>query len=75
LRLLILDRDRNVCQMRGPKCRRYATDVDHIVAVSEGGAFYDPANLRAACRACNGRGGAMITNARAATAATYVGRF
>ena len=53
LRLAILDRDQGLCQIRGPKCTRYATEVDHIVARIDGGPIDDPTNLRAACRACN----------------------
>jgi 5-methylcytosine-specific restriction endonuclease McrA len=37
----------------GPRCTVRATQVDHIVPISEGGAMYDPANLRAACAPCN----------------------
>jgi len=64
LRLAVLDRDRWLCQMRGPRCTRYATEVDHIVARADGGSVWDTTNLRAACRACNSRGGAERTNAR-----------
>lgn len=64
LRLLVLDRDRHECQIRGPRCTRYATQVDHIVARCDGGAVYDPTNLRAACAACNGWRAAERTNAR-----------
>jgi 5-methylcytosine-specific restriction endonuclease McrA len=53
LRLLILERDRHTCQVQGEGCTTVATTVDHIVSVGEGGAFYDPANLRAACPHCN----------------------
>jgi hypothetical protein len=53
LRLAILDRDGHRCQINGPKCKQHATHVDHIIPVSAGGAPYDPANLRAACAACN----------------------
>jgi 5-methylcytosine-specific restriction endonuclease McrA len=57
-RLYVLIRDGYVCQIRGPKCRGYATEVDHIVARVDGGAVFDPSNLRAACQPCNGgRGG------------------
>lgn len=30
-----------------------ATDVDHIVPISQGGAKLDPANFRALCRSCH----------------------
>jgi len=62
LRLAVLDRDGWACQIQGPRCTRAATEVDHIVARADGGAVYDPANLRAACRACNGRLAAQRTN-------------
>jgi 5-methylcytosine-specific restriction endonuclease McrA len=81
LRLLVLDRDSWLCQMRGPTCTRYATQVDHIVARADGGARLDPNNCRAACAACNGRAAAMRTNTRRAaftyrtTLADYVTRF
>jgi hypothetical protein len=52
-RLQILQRDGYRCQIRGPKCKIKATEVDHIVNVDDGGARLDPANLRAACKSCN----------------------
>ena len=80
LRLAVLDRDLWLCQIKGPGCARYATQVDHIVARADGGDVWDTANLRAACRACNSRGGAVRTNARRAalyrtTVPDYVSRF
>jgi len=53
LRPVIFERDGHQCQIRGPKCTTVATQVDHIVPMSAGGAPFDPDNLRAACRACN----------------------
>jgi 5-methylcytosine-specific restriction endonuclease McrA len=53
VRRLVLDRDCGVCQIHGDKCKRRATEVDHIVNVDDGGARLDPANLRAACKSCN----------------------
>lgn len=53
----VIARDQHTCQIRGPHCTRIATTTDHIVARVEGGAVWDPANLRAACRQCNGEGG------------------
>jgi 5-methylcytosine-specific restriction endonuclease McrA len=41
------------CQIGGPTCSGRATLADHIVPWQEGGAWTDPANLRAACRSCN----------------------
>lgn len=61
LRRLVLDRD-HVCQMQLPGCTKWATAVDHVVPVADGGAFFDLCNLRGACRGCNSRGGASIAN-------------
>lgn len=61
VRLLVLDRDDHVCQIRGAKCTKVATEVDHIVPVMDGGAKLDPGNLRASCRWCNAsRGNRML---------------
>jgi 5-methylcytosine-specific restriction endonuclease McrA len=49
----ILKRDGWVCQIRLPGCLVTATQADHIVDVRAGGAWYDPANLRAPCGFCN----------------------
>lgn len=64
LRLVILARDGYECQMRGDKCTGAGDCVDHIVPVSQGGDFFSPSNLRAACTPCNAAGGAALTNAR-----------
>lgn len=53
LRPGIFERDGYRCKIAGPKCTTVATQVDHIVPMSQGGAPYDPDNLRASCRACN----------------------
>jgi hypothetical protein len=50
-----LERDQHRCQINGPGCTGVATEVDHIVPVTQGGAWYEGANLRAACRTCNRR--------------------
>jgi 5-methylcytosine-specific restriction enzyme A len=58
LRLVILSRDGYRCTIPlkdGSACPRPATQVDHIRPISEGGAPYDPSNLRAACGHCNRR--------------------
>jgi 5-methylcytosine-specific restriction endonuclease McrA len=60
-RLYVLIRDEYRCKVQGPKCRGYATEVDHIVARADGGDVFDPANLRAACGPCNGRLSALRT--------------
>ena len=79
LRLAVLDRDLWLCQIKGPTCTRYATEVDHVLARVDGGQN-DPANLRASCKACNCRRGADRTNRRRRfdyrnTVADYVTRF
>jgi hypothetical protein len=53
LRAGIFERDGYRCKIAGPKCTTVATQVDHIVPMSAGGAPYDSDNLRASCRACN----------------------
>jgi 5-methylcytosine-specific restriction protein A len=53
VRRLVLERDRYRCRVQGVGCRGRADQVDHIVPVEAGGAWYDPANLRAACGFCN----------------------
>jgi 5-methylcytosine-specific restriction endonuclease McrA len=59
LRKLILARDGYVCRIAGPKCTGIATEVDHVVALADGGTD-DVSNLRAACLPCNrGRAGAI----------------
>jgi 5-methylcytosine-specific restriction endonuclease McrA len=49
----VMARDGGVCQVRSRVCRGRATVVDHIQDWKLGGAWRDPSNLRAACRACN----------------------
>jgi 5-methylcytosine-specific restriction endonuclease McrA len=73
LRLLVLERDRGVCQVAGPDCTKVATCVDHIVARADGGDCWAPSNLRASCRRCNSADGARITNSRRTVG--YVQRF
>jgi len=64
VRRAVIDRDLGLCQIKGPRCTRFATEVDHIIPRADGGAVFAFANLRAACRTCNSRGGAEITNRR-----------
>ena len=59
LRRGILSAAGHVCEICG---EAKATVVDHVVPLAHGGAAFDPDNLRAACRSCNARGGAAITN-------------
>ena len=64
LRVAVLNRDRWQCQIRLDGCTTQATSVDHIVEPLEGGAFWSPENLRAACRTCNSRRGGRLAAAR-----------
>jgi 5-methylcytosine-specific restriction protein A len=64
LRLKILERDGWRCQVRGPGCTLVADQVDHITPLANGGAKYDPTNLRAACTHCNASLGATLGNQR-----------
>jgi 5-methylcytosine-specific restriction endonuclease McrA len=61
-RLVVLVRANERCEMTAG-CPNRATTVDHIVPLAYGGTN-DPANLRAACHACNSRGGAVIATER-----------
>ena len=57
IRPQVLARDGYVCQIKSLRCTVEATEVDHIVAVVDGGDWYNLNNLRAACKQCNaGRG-------------------
>jgi 5-methylcytosine-specific restriction protein A len=51
----VLERDKGLCQIRGPGCLRAATEVDHVVDVRLGGALYDEANCRSVCGPCHRR--------------------
>jgi 5-methylcytosine-specific restriction endonuclease McrA len=62
VRARVLSRARYLCEIRDPGCEGHAVEVDHVVPPRFGGAKYDMANLRAACRACNGRRGARLGN-------------
>ncbi len=53
LRRQVLARDGGMCRIMGPTCTRIATEVDHIVEVSAGGAPYDPKNLQSVCGPCH----------------------
>jgi 5-methylcytosine-specific restriction endonuclease McrA len=53
VRQAVLERDGYRCQIGAPGCLERATQVDHIVPRSHGGAMWDPDNLRAACERCN----------------------
>lgn len=53
VRLVVLERDGWLCQVRMPGCTTKAEHVDHIVPWRLGGPVFDEANLRAACASCN----------------------
>jgi 5-methylcytosine-specific restriction endonuclease McrA len=53
LRIRILKRDMGICQIQGDRCTGTGTEADHIIGWRDGGAWFDPANLRAACKPCN----------------------
>lgn len=52
LRARVLTRDGGVCQIAGPCCVGVATEVDHIIAVCDGGTD-EVSNLRAVCSVCH----------------------
>ena len=45
-------------------CEELGTLVDHIVAVTDGGEFYNPSNWQTLCRRCHGIKTALETRAR-----------
>jgi len=53
VRLEVLARDKHKCQIAGSKCTTIADQVDHIIPVAFGGAWWDHDNLRASCQNCN----------------------
>jgi len=53
VRAAVLDRDGRRCMIRADGCQVEATQVDHIIPRSMGGAALDPSNLRASCGFCN----------------------
>lgn len=57
----VLQRDGYRCQIRGPRCTGYATEVDHVIPRADGGDDV-PTNMRGACKRCNGWLSARRTN-------------
>jgi hypothetical protein len=61
LRKAVLARDGHQCMIGGPRCGGYATTVHHQIPSSQQPElFWEPANLVAACGACNYGGGARV---------------
>lgn len=67
VRRQVLERDNHLCQIGSAGCTRNATEVDHVLPVSMGGAWYDPDNLRASCRWCNLQRNRKVTAAPSRT--------
>jgi 5-methylcytosine-specific restriction endonuclease McrA len=59
----ILARDHHRCQVGLPGCAISANTVDHIQALSLGGAALDPRNARACCSSCNSSMGQRLAQA------------
>jgi 5-methylcytosine-specific restriction protein A len=57
LRLMVLRRDLHVCQecLRREGRTERATDVDHIIALTDGGPRLDMENLQSLCSKCHGQ--------------------
>lgn len=55
LRQFVLERDNYECRIQLPGCKKRAVTADHIVPYLQGGAWFEPLNLRAACTPCNVR--------------------
>jgi hypothetical protein len=61
LRRQVLARDGYLCQIRGARCTGLADTAHHILPSStHPQLFWDPANVQAACRACNFGDGAGV---------------
>lgn len=62
----VIERDGGRCRMirDGHECGDPADSADHIVPIAEGGAVWDPANLRAACLPCNTAAGRALARRR-----------
>jgi 5-methylcytosine-specific restriction endonuclease McrA len=60
----VLARDGYYCQIGGPRCKVAASTIDHVLPSStHPELFWEPSNLRAACRPCNYGAGARIAAA------------
>lgn len=62
MRILALQRDGHQCQIRGPRCIIAATQVDHVIPVSQGGTDQLP-NLQSVCPPCHKQKTAREANA------------
>lgn len=47
-------------------CGRPSTELDHVVALADGGAGFDPPNLVPSCRSCNATRGLEVARRHAA---------
>ena len=54
-RQTVMQRDEGRCQIKGPGCLYWATEVDHIVprSVGDKATMHHLDNLRAVCRPCH----------------------
>lgn len=52
-RRAVLSRDKGICQIKGPRCTRRATEADHKINIAEGGPEFDINNGQAACSPCH----------------------
>lgn len=72
LRWKILERDNFTCQYCGQYAPNIQLEVDHILAVEDGGTD-DPENLKTSCFACNrGKSGLRIIQTRSRKALPYL---
>lgn len=63
IRKRVLERDNHQCQIGLPLiCNGTANTADHITPIAWGGAWWDMANLRAACTPCNQHLGRIARN-------------
>jgi 5-methylcytosine-specific restriction endonuclease McrA len=61
IRRCILRRDHYKCVL----CSKWATEVDHLVEMADGGSFHEPGNLRALCVDCHWAKTVLSRRARA----------
>lgn len=60
------------CMIRGPKCTRWSTTVDHVIPLSvRPDLAHVRSNLRGACGPCNYGLGARLVNAKRRAASQF----